>query len=61
MVEDGIHIGREDALIGIVHLNGRIRPPQERLGQIGGVSVDPVYGRGGREQVSHRQNFEFDA
>lgn len=40
---------------------GALGAVNKRLGQIGGVAVDPVYGRGGREQVSHRQNFEFDA
>jgi len=40
---------------------GALGAVNQRLGQLGGVSVDPVYGRGGREQVSHRQNFEFDA
>ena len=32
-----------------------------RLGQLGGTSVDPIYGRGGGEHVSHHQNFEFKA
>jgi hypothetical protein len=40
---------------------GALGAVNQRLGQLGGVSVDPVYGRGGREQVSHRQNFEYDA
>ena len=32
-----------------------------RLGQLGGSTVDPVYGSTGSEHVSHRQNFEFNA
>ncbi len=40
---------------------GALGAVNQRLGRIGGVSVDPVYGRGGRENVSHRQNFEYDA
>ena len=33
MVEDGIHVGREHRLVFVVHLNGRIGPPQECLRQ----------------------------
>ena len=33
MVEDSVHVGREDALVGVVHLDGGVSPPQERLGQ----------------------------
>ena len=40
---------------------GALGAVNQRLGRLGGVAVDPVYGRGGREQVSHRQNFEFNA
>ena len=40
---------------------GALGAVNQRLGRIGGVSVDSVYGRGGRENVSHRQNFEYDA
>ena len=32
-----------------------------RLGQLGGTTVDPVYGRGGDEHVSHQRNFDFQA
>ena len=38
MIEDGIHIRWEHTLIGIVHLNSRIRPPKEGLRQIGAVA-----------------------
>ena len=34
MIENGVHIGWEHTLIGIVHLDGRIRPPEECLGQV---------------------------
>ena len=37
MIEDGIDIRWEHALVGIVHLHSRIRPPQESLGQRGSV------------------------
>jgi hypothetical protein len=40
---------------------GALGAVNQRLGRLGGVAVEPVYGRGGREQVSHRQNFEFNA
>ena len=40
---------------------GALGAVNQRLGRIGGVSVDSVYGRGGRENVGHRQNFEYDA
>ena len=33
MVENGIHVGREHRLVFVVHLNGRIGPPQEGLRQ----------------------------
>ena len=31
MVEDGIHIGREHALVVVAHLNGGVGPPKEGL------------------------------
>jgi len=40
---------------------GALGAVNQRLGQLGGISVDPVYGRGGREHVSHQRNFEYDA
>ena len=43
MIEDRIHIRREHALIGIVHLNSRIRPPEECLRQIGTVADTTLY------------------
>ena len=52
---------KNQAEINNILAMGALGAVNQRLGQIGGVSVDPVYGRGGREQVSHRKNFEFDA
>ena len=37
MVKHGIHIGREHALVFIIYLHGRVRPPEERLRQRGAV------------------------
>ena len=37
MVEDSVDIRREDALVGIVHLDGGVRPPQEGLRHLGAV------------------------
>lgn len=31
------------------------------LNRIGGTTVEPAYGQGGNEIVSHRKNYEFDA
>ena len=42
MIEDGIHVRGEHALIGIVHLNGGIGPPQEGLGQRCAVADAPL-------------------
>ena len=43
MIEDGIHVWREHSLIGIVHLDGRVRPPQESLRQRGAVAHASLY------------------
>lgn len=32
-----------------------------KLNQLGGTTVEPAYGRGGQEQVSHRKNFDLEA
>ena len=42
MIEDGIHIGGEHTLILVVHLNGRVGPPKERLGQAGTIAHPPL-------------------
>ena len=31
------------------------------LNRLGGTTVEPAYGQGGNEIVSHRKNYEFDA
>ena len=43
MVEHGIDIRREYALIVIIHRYGRIRPPQEGLRHFGAVVEHPFY------------------
>ena len=43
MVEHCVHIGREHTLIGIVYLNGRIGPPEKRLGQRRTIRQPPMY------------------
>ena len=32
-----------------------------KLNQLGGTSVEPAYGQGGQELVSHEKNFDFEA
>ena len=43
MIEDGVHIRREDALIGVVHLHSGIGPPKERLRQGCTIADTPLY------------------
>lgn len=40
---------------------GALGAVNEKLNRVGGATVDPTYGRGGAEHVSHRRNFEYDA
>ena len=42
VVEDGIHVGREDALVLVVHLNGWVCPPEEGLRQRRAVADAPL-------------------
>ena len=43
VVEDRIHVRREHALVSVVHLDGRIGPPQESLGNLGPVVQHSFY------------------
>ena len=40
---------------------GALDAVNQRLGRLAGATVDPVYGRGGGEHVSHSRRFEYDA
>ena len=40
---------------------GALGAVNEKLNRVGGATVDPTYGRGGTEHVSHQRNFEYDA
>ena len=42
MIEYGIHIRREHALIGIVHLYGGIGPPEKGLWQTGAIGYSSL-------------------
>ena len=56
VVEDGVHVGREDALVLVVHLHGGIGPPEERLGQRGAVAEASLYlqiGTTGAQREAH--------
>ena len=43
MIKDGIDIWREDALIVVVDLHGRVGPPQECLRHVGAVIQHALY------------------
>ena len=57
MIEHSIDVRREDALISIVHLDGRISPPQEGLRHVGTVvhaALDFQVGAAGAQgETSH--------
>ena len=42
-------------------IRGAMQAVAYHLNRIGGATVEPTYGQGGGEVVSHRQNYEFDA
>ncbi|SFT56956.1 FlgN protein [Selenomonas sp. GACV-9] len=42
-------------------IRGAMQAVAYHLNRIGGTTVEPTYGQGGGEVVSHRQNYEFDA
>lgn len=42
-------------------IRGAMQAVAYHLNRIGGATVEPTYGHGGGEVVSHRKNYEFDA
>lgn len=42
-------------------IRGAMQAVAYHLNRIGGATVEPAYGQGGSEVVSHRKNYEFDA
>lgn len=42
-------------------IQGAMQAVSYHLNRIGGTAVEPAYGKGGNEIVSHRKNYEFDA
>jgi hypothetical protein len=42
-------------------IRGAMQAVAYHLNRLGGATVEPTYGQGGGEVVSHRKNYEFDA
>lgn len=42
-------------------IRGAMRAVAYHLNRISGTTVEPAYGQGGHEIISHRKNYEFDA
>ena len=56
VIEDGIHIWREYALVGIIHLHGGVGPPEEGLRQRGTIAQPTAYfqiGTAGTQREAH--------
>ncbi len=47
--------------INSVLVHGALNAVNAKLNRLGGVSVEPAYGKGGKDVVSHRRNFDFRA
>lgn len=47
--------------INSILVHGALNAVNVKLNKIGGASVEPTYGQGGKDIVSHRRNFEFRA
>ena len=47
--------------INSVLVHGALNAVNAKLNRLGGVSVEPAYGKGGKDIVSHRRNFDFRA
>ncbi|MBQ3970941.1 MAG: flagellar protein FlgN [Selenomonadaceae bacterium] len=47
--------------INSILVHGALNAVNAKLNQIGGAKVEPAYGQGGKDVVTHRRNFEFNA
>ena len=47
--------------INSVLVHGALNAVNVKLNKLSGASVEPTYGQGGKDIVSHRRNFEFRA
>lgn len=47
--------------INSILVHGALNAVNVRLNKLSGASVEPAYGQGGKDIVSHRKNFEFRA
>lgn len=47
--------------VNSILVHGALRAVTAKLNQLGGATVEPVYGQGGTDVVSHRKNFDFNA
>lgn len=47
--------------VNSILVHGAMKAVSAKLNQLGGATVEPAYGQGGRDVVSHRKNFEFKA
>lgn len=52
---------KDQAEVNNILAQGALGAVNVRLGQLGGATVEPVYGSNGGERVTHRRNFEYDA
>ena len=43
VIEDGVHVGREHTLVGVVHVHRRVSPPEEGLGQLCRIVEHSLY------------------
>lgn len=51
---------QEAAANNEILIHGALDAINFRLNQLGGSRVEPAYGSGGQEQVSHRKNFDLE-
>ncbi|MBQ1511086.1 MAG: flagellar protein FlgN [Selenomonadaceae bacterium] len=47
--------------INSILVHGALNAVNVKLNRVGGAKVEPAYGQGGKDVVSHRKNFEFRA
>ena len=47
--------------VNSILVHGALNAVNAKLNQIGGATVEPTYGQGGKDVVSHQRKFEFKA
>ena len=60
-LDDSVQKVRELNQNNMVLTQAALDAVQIHLNRIGGVSVDPVYGKSGKDVVTHKKNFDFKA